>query len=416
MSKKVCIRYSGLITAFFCLVLLFSLPLHSQAQSSKDVKVLKVGTTLPLNLGMGVETKKMLEVIVPKFNEAGGITIKGQRYNIDLIIYDDKYSAEGGRAAVERLIHQDKVKHIICQIGSAPIVAGMTISEQEKVLVMAGGASERIVGPKNRYTFGTSTTRTSIPPLWMMARKLFPNAKTVVFLSPDDETGKARAKEEKQVAEAFGVKVLDVLYYPRDTVDFSSIAAKVKSMNSDIVAYPGASAGTQFGLQLKALHAAGFKGGQVSGITPQIEEIKSVASNEAIEGLLCKMPETELPSPPALARTIKQDYTNKYGKWSDASLSWIPGWYAFVAALKKADSTDPDVIANLIAEKGLDWEMPNGKFTLVKRPDLKNSRYTDTCAEQIYGKFVSGKLIYIGKLSLDEVIGSCEKVFGGKWK
>jgi hypothetical protein len=60
--------------------------------------------------------------------------------------------------------------------------------------------------------------------------------------------------------------------------------------------------------------------------------------------------------------------------------------------------------------------MPNGKFTLVKRPDLKNSRYTDTCAEQIYGKFVSGKLTYVGKLSLDEVIGSCEKVFGGKWK
>jgi len=416
MSKKVCIRYSGLITAFFCLALLFLLPLHSQAQSSKDVKVLKVGTTLPLNLGMGVETKKMLEVIVPKFNEAGGITIKGQRYNIDLIVYDDKYSAEGGRAAVERLIHQDKVKYIICQIGSAPIVAGMTVSEQEKVLVMAGGASERIVGPRNRFTFGTSTTRTSIPPLWMIARKLYPNAKTVVFLSPDDETGKARAKEEKQVAEAFGVKVLDVLYYPRDTVDFSSIAAKVKSMNSDLVAYPGASSGTQFGLQLKALHAAGFKGGQVSGITPQIEEIKAVASNEAIEGLLCKMPETELPSPPPLARAIKQDYTNKYGKWSDASLSWIPGWYAFIAALKKMDSTDPEVIANLIAEKGLDWEMPNGKFTLVKRPDLKNSRFADTCAEQIYGKFVNGKLTYMGKLSLDEVIGACEKVFGGKWK
>lgn len=264
---------------------------------SKAAKVLKIGCTLPLNLGMGVETKKMLEVIVPKYNEAGGLTVKGERYQIDLIIYDDKYTAESGRAAVERLIYQDKVKFIIAQIGSNPIVAGLGITEAEKVLVMAGGASPKIVQPNNQFTFGTSTTRTSIPPLWMMAKKVFPQAKSAVFISPDDETGKARATEETQVAEAHGVKVLKVLYYPRDTVDFSTIAAKALSFKPDLVSYPGAVAGTQFGLQLKAMHSAGFRGGQISAIPPQMEEIKAVASNEAMEGLLCKMSETDLPSP-----------------------------------------------------------------------------------------------------------------------
>lgn len=417
MKREKSIIFFGIIGSLLLLAMGF-LPFFSLsiAQPSKDVKTLKVGCTLPLNTGMGVETKKMLEVIVPKFNDAGDLIVKGQRYQIDLIIYDDKYSAESGRAAIERLVYQDKVKFMICQIGSAPIVAGLSTTESEKVMNMVGGASPKIVSPKNQYIFGTSTTRTSIPPLWTMVKKVFPNAKTVVFISPDDETGRARAKEETQVAEAFGVKVLQVLHYPRDTVDFSSIAAKAKSFNSDLIDYPGAVAGTQFALQLKAMYGAGFRGGHVSAITPQMDEITAVASNEALEGLLCTMQGTEVPSPSPLAREVKQDYMKKYGKWSEASLTWIPAWYAFIQAIKKADSLDPLVVANLIATKGLEWEIPNGKAMLVKRPDLENNKYCDTCSELAYAQIKSGKLAYIGRISLDEAVSACEKVFGGKWR
>ncbi len=388
----------------------------SVAQSQKEVKTLKVGSTLPLNTGMGVETKKMLEVLVPKFNDAGGLNVRGQRYAVDLILYDDKYSAETGRAAVERLVYQDQVKFMICQIGSAPIVAGLSITESEKVMNMVGGASPKIVSPKNRFVFGTSTTRTSIPPLWTMVKRVVPQAKTVVFISPDDETGRARAKEEVQVAESFGVKVLQVLHYPRDTVDFSSVATKAKSFNSDLIDYPGAVAGTQFGLQLKAMYAAGFRGGHVSAITPQMNEIAAVASNEALEGLLCTMQGTEVPNPSPLAREVKQDYIKKYGKWSEASLTWIPAWYAFIRAIKTADRLDPEGVANWIATKGLEWEIPTGRAMLVKRPDLENNRYCDTCSEMAYGQIKSGKLAYIGRIPLEESVSACEKVFGGKWK
>ena len=51
----------------------------TQAQS---VKILKVGSVLPLNFGMGVDTKNALEMLAADFNAAGGIVIKGQRYNV----------------------------------------------------------------------------------------------------------------------------------------------------------------------------------------------------------------------------------------------------------------------------------------------------------------------------------------------
>ena len=103
---------------------------------------------------MGVDTKNALEMLVADFNAAGGITVKGQKYHVELIVYDDKWSAEAGRAAVERLVHDDKVKFIISVISSATILSGAALFEQEKVLNIFGGSTLKALDPKLHYSFG----------------------------------------------------------------------------------------------------------------------------------------------------------------------------------------------------------------------------------------------------------------------
>jgi branched-chain amino acid transport system substrate-binding protein len=387
------------------------------AGPAQAAETLKVGTVLPLNFGLGVDTKKALEMLVEELNASGGLTAKGKQYKVELIVYDDKWKAEEGRAAVERLLYQDKVKHVVGMITSPSIVSALSLFENEKVLNFCSGSTPKILNAKLRYTFGLSTTRTSVPPLWMMVKKIHPNAKTVVFLSPNDEGGKARAAEEKQVAEAFGVKVLDVLTYQREAVDFTALAAKAVSLKPDLIDYPGADPGTQFGLQVKAVYAAGFRGGQITAIPPKLNEVAAVSGQEALEGLLLRLADTELPEPPPPARTFKDAYTKKYGKWSDAMLPWIAAWYAWVEAVKKADSVDPTVIADHVAEKGLEWQRVDGKARMVRRPDMGNSQYCDSVAELGYGRIKGGKIVPVGRLAVDEVITANERVFGGgSWK
>src|SRR5208282_5200508 len=132
-------------------------------------------------------------MLVSDFNAAGGITIKGQRYNIELIAYDDKWTAEGGRAAMERLVYQDKVNYLISIISSPTIVSGLNLVEQAKILDLCAGTTPKLLDPKLHYTFGVSTTRTSTPALWTAVKKTWPKARTVVFLAPNDEGGRARA-------------------------------------------------------------------------------------------------------------------------------------------------------------------------------------------------------------------------------
>jgi branched-chain amino acid transport system substrate-binding protein len=101
----------------------------------------------------GIQIKKWLELLAERTNKAGGLVVKGERYNIEIISYDDEYSADTGRAAAERLIYQDKVKHIICQWGSAPIVATLQVAEPNKVLQIANGMTEKTMDPKWHYFY-----------------------------------------------------------------------------------------------------------------------------------------------------------------------------------------------------------------------------------------------------------------------
>jgi ABC-type branched-subunit amino acid transport system substrate-binding protein len=384
---------------------------------AQGVKTLKIGTVLPLNFGLGVDTKKALEMQIGQFNDAGGITIKGQNYKIQLIVYDDKWTAEAGRAALERLVYQDKVQYLICIVASPTMASGLNMVEENKILNLFSGTSLRAMNPKLRYTFGTSTTRTSLMPLWSVVKKVFPNAKTTVFISPNDEGGKARAAEEKQVAEANGVKVLDTLFHPRDAVDFTALAVKAKSLNPDIMDYPGGDSGTQFGLELKAVYAAGFRGkAHLAAIAPKLDEVMQVASVEALEGLLCNVKPTELPNPPPIPKKFKEDFTKAYGKWSEAAFPWIPAWPALLEAFKKADSVDPTTVADYIASKGLFWDRVDGPARMVRRPDLGNTKYCDSVSESQYGQVRNGKIVYVATVTRDEAVAACEKVFGPGWK
>lgn len=158
MKKSLC----SMVTVGLGIV--FVLFLFAGTASAQSVKILKVGTVLPLNFGMGVDTKNAIEMLVSDFNAAGGITIKSQRYNIDLIVYDDKWTAEGGRAAMERLVYQDKVNYLISIISSPTIVSGLNLVEQAKILNLCAGTTPSFL-IRNSATRSASQRRgQALPP------------------------------------------------------------------------------------------------------------------------------------------------------------------------------------------------------------------------------------------------------------
>lgn len=387
-------------------------PTSTPTPTPSVVKELKVGCTLPLNVAMGIETKKCLEIMVDQVNNAGGVKIKGDTYKINMIIYDDKYTADGGRAAVERLIYTDKVQFMVNQLGSAPVLGGLPIAEDNKIPTIPYAVSDKIPEPQNKYTYRMSGAGGSN---WVYITKEFPNAKTLVAFAIDDDTGRYNASVQTKVAKSYGVTVLDPVYFPRDTVDFAPFATKIKSLNPDVVSFWGGLPGTQLGLQLKALYEAGWRGVKTMSII-NLNEILSVCPKEAVEGLLIMYGDpTELPKTTEYASKLKEEYIKRYGKWDYTGATVVSPFVVFVQMLKAADSLDPADIQKTVA--GLEVWKVEGKGMFIKRPDLGSDRYCDLMVEGSVGIVKDGKVVWPMIIGLDEMKPFYDKAWGfkGQW-
>jgi len=411
--KKNGILVAGVV--FLTILLSITVLLSSASAKSGNIKTLKIGATWPMHTALGLETKKCFDLIIPQFNKAGGLVIQGQRYNIEMITYDDKYKAEVARAAAERLVFKDKVKYIL-QLGSAPTAATLPVTEPEKVIVLSGCTTEKITDPANHYCARTATSFTAGAAMWRNLAKAHPELKTMVTLAPDEEGGRARTKTDTSCAKSYGIKILDNLYFPPRAADFAPMATKIASLKPDLVTYPRVGAGTQFGLILKALYESGWSGVHMSPTVPKIDEVLAVTSKESMEGLVHKIWPTDLAKPPKEAAELKELYVNKYGTWSEVGVTWVNGFYCFVAAAKKADSLNTDKI--IAALNGLEFDCPAGHAMMIKRPDRKNYRAVDFVVEQILTQSKAGKRKVIGTLSTEEGVTALEKIFGqpGQWR
>ena len=222
-------------------------------------------------------------------------------------------------------------------------------------------------------------------------------------------------RQDDKLCAALGPKKIDSVFFPRDTKDFSPVALKVASLNPDMVFFCGVSGGAMTGGLLKALHEAGYKG-VIIGTTPDMEAVSAIASKEAMEGFYALFKDATLtPKPTEAAARLKELYKAKYGSWNEVGITWVGAWYAFVEAVQKANSLDPDKV--MAALEKLEYDTPQGHCLLVKRPDMGLQRYCDTVGDIHIGQIRDGKFVYVDTLPAEKVLEACEKVFGGgSWR
>jgi branched-chain amino acid transport system substrate-binding protein len=412
MKEKKLMKTGVMCLSVFVVFSLFLTTIRARATSSK---MLTIGATWPMNTALGLETKKCFDVIIPMFNDRGGITIKGQQYKIKMITYDDKYKADEGRSAAERLVYRDKVKYIL-QLASAPTAATLPVTDPEKVIVLSGCTTEKIVDPNYKYCARTATSFTAAAAMWENLKKAYTGIKTMVTLAPDEEGGRDRTENDIACAKKYGISVLDKLFYPPEAMDFSPMATKIAKLKPELVTYPRTGSGTQFGLILKALYESGWRGLHMSPTVPELSELLTVTTRESMEGLVHKVWPTEIDSPPPAAAQLKNAYRDKYGSWSSVGVTWVNGFYCLMAAMRKADSLDSgDIIAAL---DGLKYDCPAGRAIMIKRPDKKNLRAVDFVVEQILTQWKEGKNLVVGTLSPEDGIKALETIYGypGGWR
>jgi len=84
-------------------------------------------------------------------NKAGGLTVGGKTYKIEYHIYDNKAQADVARAAIERLVFQDKIKFDVGTFHTASLLAMLAVTEPNKIPVFGCTGSDKLLSPEYKY-------------------------------------------------------------------------------------------------------------------------------------------------------------------------------------------------------------------------------------------------------------------------
>jgi branched-chain amino acid transport system substrate-binding protein len=384
-------------------------PKPTSAPQPVAEKTIKIGLVTWLGWPLGLEMQKGVEMMAEVTNKKGGLEIGGEKYKIQVVVYDSKSTPETGRAAVERMLDQDKVQFIL---GDETAETWSALTEAKKVVAIVQTPTPGILNPKNKYIFQGTVVNSQFQQTigWLLSNNS--NFKTVMSAHPDDQIGHISSDQIKQLCTAFGVKYVDAAFYPRGTTDLSAIGTKVKSVNPDLFLATAGGPGSDGGA-LKAARQVGYKGQIFHPAVVPFDLIKLFVPAQDLEGFVSGADALEMSKTSPAAKEYLDAYVAKYGTKDIPDLTGANTWYILVAALQKAGSTDPDKVAAAIGS-GLKYESASGSGMMIARPDLGNERTVDTIVALSLKKVENGKVSPLATMTLDQAYQLLKKAYG--WK
>ncbi len=167
-------------------------------------------------------------------NEYGGIQVGGERYQVEIIYYDDESDPDTGANLTEKLITEDEVDFLLGPYSSSMTAAASAIAEKYGIVMVEGnGSSESLFerGFQNLFAVLTPAGNYTQSALEALAAE---GAKTVVIAYEDTAFPTSVGLGAIQWAEEYGMEVLAVETYPKDVADVSAIMTKFRDLDPDV--------------------------------------------------------------------------------------------------------------------------------------------------------------------------------------
>lgn len=183
----------------------------------------------------GKDTRQGYEVWLDWVNnEYGGIKLGDERYEVELIMYDDEGDPDTASRLVEKLITDDGVEVILGPYSSSLTQSTSAITEKHDVVMVEGnGASDALFerGFQNLFATLTPGSAYTHSGLDLLAEK---GAESVVVAYEDTSFPTSVGQGAVAKAEELGMEVLAVETYPKDIADVSAIMTKFRDLDPDV--------------------------------------------------------------------------------------------------------------------------------------------------------------------------------------
>lgn len=312
-------------------------------------KVLRIGVIFGLT-GPGSEHQLMerdvAQLCADWINEKGGVTVKGEKYRIELAVEDNKMSPAGSVDAATKLVHQEKVKFIIGCVVPVQVDGVASVTEKNKVLYVA--VRTDIVHPDRPYSFTSNYGFAApIPFLYEVLLEKYPGVKTVGQIIEDEPGARAVAELSQNIAKRRGLKMLEPQIHPWEAPEFFPQWTKILTQKPDAVdnglKMPPETAGC-----IKQGRELGYKGPMFAAIPGDANLIMKMIGNKnfATDFIHPSLDPYGPDTTPLIKEIVKLWEKNHKDPFdADGPEAWDALW-CIAQAIEKAQSLDPTDVKN----------------------------------------------------------------------
>jgi branched-chain amino acid transport system substrate-binding protein len=326
-----------------------------------------VGANFELSGAIGPWGKESQEGINMAVEEINADPANKFRFKV---IFEDNASEDAkSKAAVTKLIHQDRVNVIVGSVASNKTLAAMSVAQEARIpLITAHSTNVNITRKSGEYIFRTCFNDEFQGPFMAKFALEGLKAKTAVLIV---QRGNAYseglvASYEKAFTEGGG-KVLATEAYQQNDTDFQTMAVKIKSANPDCVWLPGYY--NEVALIIKQVRSQGFEKPFLGTDGWDNQDLYKLGGPSIKDNYFCNhfSAGDSNPKVQALVKKCEAKYGKKPGAMAALGYEVM---YVLADAVKRAGSADPQALRDAIATVK-DLETVCGTITMTPEREAR---------------------------------------------
>lgn len=287
------------------LVLAASATLATFAAAQQDPgltdKTVKLGVFAPLSgnsMAYGFDVLNAAKMYYDKVNKEGGV--HGRK--IELVIEDDRCSANDLLAAVKKLTEQDKVFALNGGSCSGAVVGAREYIERSQIpFVMLNASGDGALYPPSKYIYGAfSISQRAVGGSMVQFASEHLKGKKIGYLNHDDAYGSWNLEAAEFQARKLGAELKVESVNPNIT-DVTAPMLKMRANNPDVLLIT--TYARPVGLLIKKAHELGFNKPIVVGVngTADLKQlVENVGNKEAFKNVYIQEVLADVPGGPKL--------------------------------------------------------------------------------------------------------------------
>lgn len=195
-----------------------------------------------------------------KINGEGGMKVGEKRYQVNLIKSDTRSDFNVAVAQANKMVFSDNIKYIIGPILSGEALSAQTLTERNKVMMMALCGTPKFLGSDKPYSFKLNL----VDPVCVSGgiivylSKHLPGVKKIASVGSNNESGWGSADVAKELAKKAGIEIVAEDFLQPGATDFFPMLGKIIPKSPKAIFILATPSG-QVAMLLQQGHQLGYK-------------------------------------------------------------------------------------------------------------------------------------------------------------